>query len=119
MVFLLKMLHENLLITKRLRKFANNRQQLLVECFSFSAVAGISTTFLITEKLNIMNINEALNTCLSNMKTSGDFNDNATVSSIKDLLSCIIDNPVILINCANEEKLSIALFEYSYLSVPF
>lgn len=81
----------------------------MVKGFSFYAIAEISTTFIITEKLNIMNINEALNACLSNMKTSGDFNDNATVSSIKDLLSCIIDNPVILINCANEEKLSIAL----------
>ena len=56
-----------------------------------------------------MNINEALSTCLSNMKASDDLNDYATVSSIKDLLSCIIDNPAILINCANEEKLSIAL----------
>ena len=56
-----------------------------------------------------MNINEVLSTCLSNMKASDDFNDYATVSSIKDLLSCIIDNPAILINCANEEKLSIAL----------
>lgn len=56
-----------------------------------------------------MNINEALNTCLSNMKASEDLNDVATVSSIKDLLSCIIENPVILINCANEEKLSIAI----------
>ena len=56
-----------------------------------------------------MNINEVLNTCLSNMKASEDLNDVATVSSIKDLLSCIIENPVILINCANEEKLSIAI----------
>lgn len=56
-----------------------------------------------------MNINEVLSTCLSNMKVSDDLNDYATVSSIKDLLSCIIDNPAILINCANEEKLSIAL----------
>jgi len=56
-----------------------------------------------------MNINETLNTCLSNMKASEDLNDVATVSSIKDLLSCIIDNPAILINCANEEKLSIAI----------
>lgn len=56
-----------------------------------------------------MNINEALNICLSNMKASEDLNDVATVSSIKDLLSCIIDNPAILINCANEEKLSIAI----------
>lgn len=56
-----------------------------------------------------MNINEVLSTCLSNMKASDDLNDYATVSSIKDLLSCIIDNPAILINCANEEKLSIAL----------
>ena len=46
MVFFLKMLHENLLITKRLRKFANNRQQLLVEGFSFYAVAEISTALL-------------------------------------------------------------------------
>ena len=43
------------------------------------------------------------------MKASEDLNDVATVSSIKDLLSCIIDNPAILINCANEEKLSIAI----------
>ena len=56
-----------------------------------------------------MKINEVLSTCLSNMKASDDLNDYATVSSIKDLLSCIIDNPAILINCANEEKLSIAL----------
>jgi hypothetical protein len=56
-----------------------------------------------------MNINEVLNTCLSNMKASEDFNDVATVSSIKDLLSCIIENPTILINCANEEKLSIVI----------
>lgn len=56
-----------------------------------------------------MNINEVLSTCLSNMKASDDLNDYATVSSIKDLLSCIIDNPAILINSANEEKLSIAL----------
>lgn len=56
-----------------------------------------------------MNINEVLNTCLSSMKASEDLNDVATVSSIKDLLSCIIENPVILINCANEEKLSIAI----------
>ena len=56
-----------------------------------------------------MNINEVLNACLSNMKASEDFNDVATVSSIKDLLSCIIENPTILINCANEEKLSIVI----------
>ena len=56
-----------------------------------------------------MNINEVLSTCLSNMKASDDLNDYATVSSIKDLLSCIIDNPAILINSANEAKLSIAL----------
>ena len=56
-----------------------------------------------------MNINEALNYCLSNMKASIDFNDYATVSSIKDLLSCVIDNPAELINFADEEKLSIAL----------
>ena len=56
-----------------------------------------------------MNINEVLSTCLSNMKASDDLNDYATVSSIKELLSCIIDNPAILINSANEEKLSIAL----------
>ena len=56
-----------------------------------------------------MKINEVLSTCLSNMKASDDLNDYATVSSIKDLLSCIIDNPAILINCASEEKLSIAL----------
>lgn len=56
-----------------------------------------------------MNINEIINTCLSNMKASEDFSDGATVSSIKDLLSCIIENPAILINCANEEKLSIAI----------
>lgn len=56
-----------------------------------------------------MNINEVLNTCLSNMKASEDFNDVETVSSIKALLSCIIEDPEILINCANEEKLSIAM----------
>ena len=56
-----------------------------------------------------MNINEALNSCLSNMKASTDFSDNATVSSIKDLLSCVIENPAELINFADEEKLSIAL----------
>ena len=56
-----------------------------------------------------MKINEVLSTCLSNMKASDDLNDYATVSSIKELLSCIIDNPAILINSANEEKLSIAL----------
>ena len=56
-----------------------------------------------------MNINEALNSCLSNMKASVDFNDLATVNSIKDLLQCVIDNPAELINFADEEKLSIAL----------
>ena len=56
-----------------------------------------------------MKINEVLSTCLSNMKASDDLNDYATVSSIKDLLSCIIANPAILINCPSEEKLSIAL----------
>ena len=35
-----------------------------------------------------MNINEVLNTCLSNMKASEDFDDVATVSSLKELLSC-------------------------------
>lgn len=44
-----------------------------------------------------MNINEVLNTYLSNMKASEDFSDVATVSSIKDLPSCIIENQVILI----------------------
>ena len=57
----------------------------------------------------IMNINEALNTCLSNMKASTDFNDYETVSSIKDLLSCVIEKPVELINFTDEENLSIAL----------
>lgn len=56
-----------------------------------------------------MNINEALSKCLSNMKASEDFGDYATVSSIKDLLSCIIDNPARLVNYSNEEKLSIVL----------
>lgn len=56
-----------------------------------------------------MNINEVLSTCLSNMKASEDLNDVATVSSIKDLLSCIIENPAILINCPNKEKLSIVI----------
>ena len=56
-----------------------------------------------------MNINEALNSCLSNMKASVDFNDSATISSIKELLKCIIDTPANLINFANEEKLSIVL----------
>ena len=56
-----------------------------------------------------MNIYEALNSCLSNMKASDDFNDETTVNSIKDLLSCVIENPAELINFANEEKLSIAL----------
>lgn len=56
-----------------------------------------------------MNISEALNTCLSNMKASEDFSDFATVNSIKDLLSCIIENPANVINFANDEKLSIAL----------
>ena len=56
-----------------------------------------------------MNINEALNSCLSNMKASVDFNDSATVNSIKDLLQCVIDNPAKLINFEDEEKLSIAL----------
>ena len=56
-----------------------------------------------------MNINEALNSCLSNMKASVDFNDSATVSSIKDLLGCVIENPARLINFADEELLSIAL----------
>ena len=56
-----------------------------------------------------MNINEALNSCFSNMKASADFNDSATVSSIKDLLSCVIEKPSQLINFANEEKLSVAL----------
>lgn len=56
-----------------------------------------------------MNINEVLNTCLSNMKASTDFSDHATVNSIKDLLSCIIENPAELVSFANKEKLSIAL----------
>ena len=56
-----------------------------------------------------MDIYEVLNACISNMRASEDLNDVATVSSIKDLLSCIIENPVILINCANEEKLSIVI----------
>lgn len=56
-----------------------------------------------------MNINEILNTCFSNMKASDNFNDAATVSSIKDLLSCIIDNPAILVNFVNEEKLSVVI----------
>lgn len=56
-----------------------------------------------------MNINEALNSCISNMKASVDFNDSATVSSIKDLLQCIIDNPAKLITFDKKEKLSIAL----------
>ena len=56
-----------------------------------------------------MDIYEVLNACISNMRASEDLNDVATVSSIKDLLSCIIENPAILINCVNEEKLSIAI----------
>lgn len=56
-----------------------------------------------------MNINEVLNTCLSNMKASENFNDFETVRSIKDLLSCLIEDPANIINFANEEKLSIAL----------
>ena len=56
-----------------------------------------------------MNINDALNSCFSNMKASTDFSDSATVNSFKDLLGCIIDNPSNLVNFANEEKLSIAL----------
>lgn len=56
-----------------------------------------------------MDINEVLNSCLSNMKASVDFTDHATVSSFKELLSCVIDNPAKLNNFANEEKLSIAL----------
>lgn len=56
-----------------------------------------------------MNINEALDSCLSNMKASVDLNDPTTVNSIKDLLGCVIENPARLINFANEEKLSIAL----------
>ena len=59
--------------------------------------------------LYVMNINEAVNNCLSNMKASEDFNDLATVNSIKNLLSCVIDNPSNILNNANEEKLSIAL----------
>ncbi len=56
-----------------------------------------------------MNINEVLNTCFSNMKASDDFNDYSTVQSIKDLLSCIIDNPRQILNSQNEEKLSVVL----------
>lgn len=56
-----------------------------------------------------MNIHEVLNSCISNMKASDDFNDEATVNSIKDLLSCVIENPAGLIGFENEEKLSIAL----------
>ena len=56
-----------------------------------------------------MNINEALNSCLSNMKASDDFNDEATVNSIKDLLSCMIENPAGLIGFEDEEELSVAL----------
>ena len=56
-----------------------------------------------------MNINEALNSCYSNMKASSDFTDAATVNSFKDLLGCVIEKPSILVNSANEEKLSVAL----------
>ena len=56
-----------------------------------------------------MNINEAINSCLSNMKASVDFNDDATVNSIRTLLQCIIESPARLIGFANEEKLAIAL----------
>lgn len=57
----------------------------------------------------IMNINEAVNTCIQNMKASADFNDDATVNSIKHLLQCVIDNPAKLIGFVDEEKASIAL----------
>lgn len=56
-----------------------------------------------------MNINDALNSCFSNMKASADFNDTETVVSIKNLLECVIENPASIINFANEEKLSIVL----------
>lgn len=56
-----------------------------------------------------MTINEALSTCLSCMKASEDFSDNATISAIKDLLSCIIEAPSNLINNPNEERLAVVL----------
>ena len=56
-----------------------------------------------------MNINDALNSCFSNIGTSDDFNDSATVNSFKDLLGCVIGNPARLINFANKEKLAFAL----------
>ena len=43
------------------------------------------------------------------MKASIDFNDYATVNSIRELLGSVIENPSKLINFSNEEKLSIAL----------
>lgn len=60
-------------------------------------------------KFKIMNMYEILNSCLSNMKASEDFNDYATVNSFKDLLSCIIESPAKLINFSDKEKLSTVL----------
>lgn len=56
-----------------------------------------------------MKLNEALNSCLCNMKASLDFNDDATIASIQELLSCIIEDPSQVINYPDEERLSIAL----------
>ncbi len=60
-------------------------------------------------KVVIMKLNEALNTCLRNMKASEDFNDDATISSMQELLCCIIDDPTQVITYPDEERLSIAL----------
>lgn len=65
-----------------------------------------------------MDINDLLNTCLDNLKASGDFNDETTIDSIKDLLTCIIDNPNQLVNYQNEEHLSIALTSISVSQFP-
>lgn len=71
---------------------------------SFSLYRNIKQIILTT-----MNIDEIVNTCLSNMKASEDFNDSDTVLSIKGLLSCIIENPSIVLRSSNEERLSIAI----------
>lgn len=54
-------------------------------------------------------LNEAVNLCICKMKASSDFSDCETIAAIKNLLSVIISNPVQLINCTCEEKLSLAL----------
>ena len=54
-------------------------------------------------------IDEIVNECFLNLKVSSDFSDQATVDSIKSLLDCIIDNPVMVTRSQNEEKFSVVM----------